>query len=327
MAAETTAATKTTGKGTAVKTQDVAVSELFTNQVIKEFGKNAGGDLNLTVYQKRLAQHLFIKIDASLKELEKKRLAKGKQGSPIAWANVNMQKLAVDAMHRVELGLDALIPNHIHVIPYWNTSAGKYDLDLRIGYVGRDYYKRQMALNPPDDITYELVYANDTFKAVKKSIKNPVESYEFEIPEPFNRGEVIGGFAYIWYSDDTNKNKLIIVTAKDFDKSKSKAQSPDFWNAYPDEMKYSKLVTKATNKLQIDPEKVNEAFMSAERDEDAIDVEVVKAEIEKNANTGPVLEIEAEKQEETTQGTEVVEEKEEAKQEKKPGQTARMPGF
>ena len=265
------------------------VSERFTNAVIREFGSIAG-KMELTPYQKRLAQHLFIKIDNSLNDLEKKRQDKNKDGAPIVWANINMQKLAVDAVHRVELGLDALIPNHISPIPYWNSRQKKYDLDLRVGYAGKDYYRRQVATEQPKDIIYELVRKNDIFMPIKKSQKSNIETYQFEIPAPFNRGPVIGGFAYLEY-EDASKNKLVIVTEEDFKKSEGKAQSREFWGSYPDEMRYKTLVIKGTNKLQVDPAKVNSSFAAVEQD-DLSDAASVAAEIEGHANTGEVMQIE-----------------------------------
>jgi len=311
MVQENAAAKQTTVNGTKtgvaparpeiVKTQEASLSEQFTNQVVREFGRTAGDRPVLTPYRKRLAQHLFVKIDASLKDLEKKRLDKNPQGgTPIAWPNINMQKLAMDAMHRVELGLDALIPNHISPIPYFNTRLGKYDLDLRIGYVGKDYYRRCMALDPPEDIVYELVYENDTFKPIKKSLAHPIESYDFDITNPFDRGKVVGGFAYLIYKNEA-KNKLIIVTDDDFKKSMNKAPSKDFWSAYPDEMKYKTIVNRATSKLQVDPEKVNESFMAVE-EEELRDRQAVEAAIDVSANNGEILSIaslEADRAEET----------------------------
>lgn len=274
-----------------IQKSEGTISERFTNAVIKEFG--VIGKLTLTPFQRRLAQHLFIKIDATLTELEKKRTDQNRP--TITWHNVNMQKLAVDAVHRIELGLDALIPNHISPIPYLNGRTKKYDLDLRVGYVGKDYYRREMALNPPIDIIYEIVYENDVFKPIKKSQKNPVESYEFEIPQPFSRGKVVGGFAYLIYDDD-KKNQLVIVTEEDFKKSENKAQSKEFWSGYPDQMRYKTIVNRATNKLQIDPGKVNAAFMAVEKD-DAEDTIQAKAMIEENANKGDILEIEGQEKE------------------------------
>ena len=274
------------------QSQERTISERFTNAVMKEFNGITGSKLDLTPMQKRLSQHLFLRIDAALGELERKRLDKGTDGTPIVWANVNMTKLAVDAMNRIELGLDALIPNHISPIPYFNKRAGKYDLDLRIGYVGKDFYRRAMAIEEPMDIRYELVHENDAFEPIKKSHKNAVESYNFQIEKPFNRGKIVGGFAYIVFKDES-KNMLIIVTEEDFKKSESKAQSKEFWGNYPTEMRYKTLVTRATSKLQIDSEKVNAAFLAVEKEEDTIDAAVVQSEIEEKANSGDTITIPA----------------------------------
>jgi recombination protein RecT len=126
-------------------------SARFVNAIIQEFTAKTG-DLPVKFDEKkeRLAKHLFIAIDAALQVLEAKRLDKGpKDNPPITWGNVNMPKLAVDAMHRIDLGLDALIPNHISIIPYLNKRIGLYCVDLRIGYVGNDYYRRKMAVETP----------------------------------------------------------------------------------------------------------------------------------------------------------------------------------
>ncbi len=261
------------------------ISERFANAVVREFSSNIGV-LQLSPLQKRLAQHLFIHIDTALKALESKR--KDQNKTPIVWSNINMEKLAIDAVHRIELGLDALIPNHISTIPYLNGRTKKYDLDLRIGYVGKDLYRRQMAFDPPVDIIYELVYENDTFKPIKKSYKNPIETYDFNIAKPFDRGEIIGGFAYLVYQNE-EKNQLVIVTEKDFLKSRGLAQSKSFWDEYPEPMRYKSLVTKATNRLQISPEKVNASFAAVESDE--TDQVVAQAEIDENANSEEVIDV------------------------------------
>src|SRR5208337_22006 len=116
--------------GTAVAKQSgETLSEQFTKAVITEIG--SGQAIAFSPHQKKLAQHLFVKIDASLQSLELKRMQnpQKRDNTPITWENVNMGKLATDAAYRIDLGLDALIPNHIHVIPYFNGRLKKYDLD------------------------------------------------------------------------------------------------------------------------------------------------------------------------------------------------------
>ena len=259
------------------KTEDKALTKpqdspaaRFTGAMMREFAGIAGAPIDLSPDQRRLAQHLFLKVDETLKSLEAKRLQKGdSQKQPIVWQNVNMQKLAIDAMRRVELGLDALIENHISPIPYWNGKEGKYDLDLRIGYAGKDYYKRRFAVDPPKHVIYELVYANDKFRVIKKSAKNPVETYELEVTNPWDRGEIVGGFGYVIYEDET-KNQVIVVPDKEFKRSESMGNT-DFWKKNPTEMKFKTVVNRVTAKLWPDPEKAPGSYHVIEAEYEAQD--------------------------------------------------------
>lgn len=269
-----------------LKTQDTSVqatqSERFLKNVETQFAAEAGAPMAFSDYEKTLAQHLFLKVDNVLKDMETKRLNATKPyGQPFTWQNVNMRKLSLDAVHRVQLGLDALVPNHIHPVPYFNKREGKYDLDLRVGYVGKAYYRQQVAVDVPVDVIYELVYSTDKFIPLKKSFSNATESYEFEITNPFDRGEIIGGFGYLVYEDE-RKNTLIMVSEKDFEKSRKAAQSDTFWSKHPVEMRYKTLVHRVTDKLTVDPKKVNAtAYAYVENQEEETSV---RREINENAN-------------------------------------------
>lgn len=248
-----------------VSTAGGTAAERFTAIVLREFNGLTGSNLGLTDFQKKLAQHLFVKVDVALKSFEAKR--KGASAA-YTWANINLDKLAVDAIYRIDLGLDALIPNHIHPIPYWNDREGKYDLDLRIGYVGKDYYHRRFAMDPPVNVVYELVYSTDKFKPIKCS--DGSSKYEFEITQPFARGEVIGGFGYVIY-DDPKKNLLVIVSEDDFLKSRNLAPSKTFWEDYPIEQRQKTLVHRTTDKIPIDPQKTNKSYAAVEKAEELIE--------------------------------------------------------
>lgn len=247
------------------------VSARFVNAIMNEFIATAGNlPVKFDTGKKRLAQHLFIAMDAALQVAEKRRLDKGpKNNPPIVWANINMTRLAIDAMHRIELGLDALIPNHISIIPYLNGRTKKYDMDLRIGYTGKDYYRRKMAIESPVDVRYELVHESDKLVVIKKSAKIAVETYEFDVPQPFKRGKVVGGFGYLVFEDD-KKNKLVLVSEDDFLKSKSLAKTDKFWGPHPDAMRKKTLVHRTTEELQIDPDKVSPAYAHVEAEEMAL---------------------------------------------------------
>jgi len=283
-------------------------STRFTNMVVKEFGGQVG-KLELTPYQQILAKHLFIGIDKALTDLDAKRIKDGQTSkSPIVWTNINMQKLAIDSVHRIELGLDALIANHIHVIPYFNGKLKKYDLDLAVGYVGKDYYKREMSLEKPKDIIYRLVYETDDFVPFFKDKDNDVEIYKFTVKNPFKkRGQVIGGFGYIIYEDPT-KNKLVVVTKDSMDKSKKLAKTNTFWASHEDNMQMVCIVRRTTAQLNVDPKKINLSYATVELDENA-------REIQENANQDFIdILPEPEKEKEVTKPVVEEEKKEEPKQ-------------
>jgi len=265
-------------------------SEKFTGMILREFAATVGQGFEMTQYQRQLAQHLFIKIDSSLKDLEVKRQGDPKKvnNSPISWANSNLNKMAIDAIHKINIGLDALIDNHLHVIPYWSTRDKKYNIDLRVGYVGKDYYKRKYALDPPADILYELVYTTDKFTPIMRSTNTDIETYHFEVTKPFDRGEVVGGFGYLIY-DNPTKNKLIFVQMKRIKQAENKGNKT-FWTDSREQMQWKTIVTAVTNKINPDPQKVNDSYFIVESQDNE---DQVQADIDENANK-EVIEVEKE---------------------------------
>jgi recombination protein RecT len=263
------------------------VAERFVAQVQQLFVSEMGAALQFTDLEKTLAQHMYLKVDAQLKSLEAKRLkqnnADPKDARAFTWQHVNLPKLALDSVHRVNLGLDALIPNHIHPVPYMNGKTGLYDLDLRIGYQGKDYCRRELAVEKPIEIIYQLVHETDEFEPIFKDFKNEIDSYTFKVKNPFVRGKVIGGFGYIRYAD-AKKNKLVLVTQRDFQKAEAGAQTQDFWaeSKYREEMQFKTVVHRVTDELPLDPRKVNApsfAFVEAQEQDEALD-----RQIDANAN-------------------------------------------
>lgn len=273
--------------------QSTAVTETtsarFVAAVERQFAAEVGDSLAWTDFQKTLAQHLYLKCDAQFAALEVKR--RNNDAPPITWKNIDMQKLALDAVHRVSLGLDALVPNHIHPIPYLNSRTGKYDVDLRVGYVGKDYCRRKLAVEEPLDVIYQLVHETDEFTPYLRSRSNEIEGYEFKITKPFDRGEVVGGFGYIIYRDP-KQNRLIIVTQRDFKRAEAAAKSGDFWgkDKSREEMQFKTIVHRVTDKLPLDPRKVNaKSYAYVEAQEASEDIE---READEQAN-GRIIDIEA----------------------------------
>jgi recombination protein RecT len=273
-------------KELAVKNQ-TSHSERFTQMVIKEYKTNVGL-VEFDEYKKRLTQNLFISADCALKEMEAKRIKDGKKIMPFVWHNINMEKAAIDAVRRIDLGLDALVPNHIHTVPYYNSKLNKYDLNFMLGYAGKDYMYRTKALNDPKMI-YELVHKNDQFRVIKRSFKNDVESYEFKIIKPFDRGDVIGGFGYIEYADKS-QNTLVLVSGEVLKDAEKRAQSKRFWERDKEAMQYKTVVHRTMKKIVLDPRKINTSFLQVNNDDNEPPKSISFDEMEgdQNENNQPI---------------------------------------
>ena len=216
-------------------------SEQFTSKVLREFGSTAGA-IQVTDYQRQLIQGYFIAIDRALKAAEEKRLYKNTNNSdhtyddpnPITWNTVDLNALALDVVHYARMGLDMMQSNHLSAIPFKNNNktcksgTKMYTVTLMPGYNGIQYIALKYALEKPVSVTTELVYSTDTFKPIKRSHDNKVESYVFEINNAFDRGEIIGGFGYIEYKEP-EKNKLVIMTLKDIMKRRPEKAAGEFW--------------------------------------------------------------------------------------------------
>lgn len=233
----------------AVEAPQANMSERFMQKVIHEFSGSVG-EFQITEYQRQLIQGYFIGVDRALKTAEAERVRKNEKNIdrdkydnpiPVTWANVNMADLALDVVHYARLGLDTMQANFITPIPYLNKKAGRYDINLMLGYNGIKYIAEKFALCPPKSVTIELVYSTDNFKPHKKGRGNDVESYDFEITNPFDRGHIIGGFGYIEY-DDPKKNELVLMSMKDIEKRKPEYASANFWGGKANEWKNGKKV-------------------------------------------------------------------------------------
>jgi len=294
-----------------------AASEKFTNAVQKEFSANVG-ELSLTPFQKKLIQNYFIRLDRTLKDAETKRLAKGQNGDavPVSWDNINMPKLAQDVVALSSVGLDPLQNNHVNLLPYKNNSTGKYDIVPMPGYKGMEIVAKKFALEIPDDVIIELVYQNDVFKPIKKNSTTRIESYEFDITDPWNRGEIVGGFYYIVFFDKPEKNQLKFLNRDAIEKRKPAYASVEFWGGEKDEWKNGKKTGEKTkiegwfdemaykticracyNSFTIDSEKINAQFLDFQEIEQrkipAIETTADQMKIEvKNESVGQDVEFE-----------------------------------
>ena len=293
-------------------------SQRFTNLVISEFGAATANPIQLSDKQKRLIQGYFIIIDRLLKDAESKRLAKNESNTnhqydntiPYDWQHVNMSDLALDAVHAARMGLDMQEEAHLYPIPFANKKKGCYDIAFMEGYAGKQYKAVKYALIPPKAVTIEVVYSTDRFKAIKKSRTNPYDTYEFEITQPFDRGEIVGGFGYIEYNDPY-QNELVILTLNDIKKRAQKG-SAEFWGTemtgkkvqiwengnktwsnaegWLDEMVRKTIVREVYSKkhIPIDPAKLDDDFQYFKEREVVYAQAEIDEEAAENGNTTPI---------------------------------------
>lgn len=267
---------------TELKKAEVTASERFSNMVVKEFTGKSGA-VQLTAFQKRLAGNYFIGVDLALKTAEANRLKKSEKYRdpvPVTWENVNMNTLAVNVVSSARMSLDPVLPNHIHMVPYKNSTTKKYDIGFIPGYRGKEIIARKYGFNPPDDVIVEVVCENDLFKPYKKDKNNQIESYEFTVTNPFDRGDIVGGFYYHVYNETPSANKLMFYNINDILKRKPEYASAEFWGGEKDEWKdgnktgkktkvegwYSEMVWKtlvraAYGAITIDSQKIDDDFI------------------------------------------------------------------
>ena len=140
---------------------------------------------------------------------ELKRMQKSEQyrdSVAITWENLNMNKLAVDVVAYSSIGLDPTQKNHLHPIPYKNNALGKYDMQFTLGYNGIELKAKKYGIDVPTDVIIKVVYSNEKFEPKFKDADNKVESYVHKPSDnPFNKGEVVGGYYYYTYSDNPEK--------------------------------------------------------------------------------------------------------------------------
>ncbi|MGB3452908.1 MAG: recombinase RecT [Moheibacter sp.] len=286
-----------------VQKSELTHSERFTQAVTKEYlSKNKG--VELTAFQTKLIQNYFMKIDEILSDSEGKRLKKSEQyREPLAytWANVNIPKLAMDVVAFSSVGLDPMQPNHINPIPYKDNANNKYDITFIMGYNGIELKARKYGLDVPDDIICELVYSTDKFKQYKKDRNNEIESYDFEVVDDFDRGEIIGGFYYKVFNDNPEKNKLRVFSLRDLEKRKPKYASVEFYGGektawkdgkpagkevvegWADEMHLKNIKRAAWNSIIIDSKLIDDT-LRAMLDTEAKAEIALQNEVDDNAN-------------------------------------------
>lgn len=294
--------------------KQVSESERFTRMVMKQYGMT-GSVYSFTEREKQLIRNYFICIDQMLQKTEAERLRKNaanrdhdKYDNPLAysWKTIDLPQLAQDLAHYARIGLDMLEDNSLFPIPYKNNKGNMYTITLMEGYNGIRYQAEKYALDPFKAVTVEVIFNNDVFKPIKKDSRSQIEGYEFDIPNPFDRGEPVGVFGYIEFEDPA-KNKLVVFSKADVLKRKPKYASPEFWGGTKQVWENGKKVEttlegwlpemyEKTMKREIygskriprDPDKIDESYRYIQQREQQYQDIVIEAEVLENGNGAPI---------------------------------------
>jgi recombination protein RecT len=266
-----------------------AASERFTKAVMKEF-ESSVGKVELTPFQKNLISNYFIKLDQSLALAETKRLKTPqdkREQLPYTWDNLNMNALAMQVVPLSSVGLDPLQPNHVNLIPYKNSHTNKYDITPIIGYRGLGLKALKYALEELKDVIIELVYSNDHFELIKKDVNNERDTYVFNVQNPFDRGDLLGGF-YCQRYQDGKADRIRVFTKADIEKRKPKYASAEFWggtnykgekiDGWYEEMAYKTIYRAAYNDVIIDSSKIDAQFAKLSQIQDEFNAEPTPTE-------------------------------------------------
>lgn len=262
---------------------ELSVAERFTNAVVKSFRDIAKG-IEVTPKQMGLISNYYIKLNETFRDPK----------INIKWNQIRLPELATTLAHMAKLNLDMQL-GHLSFIPFKHGDTGTYDLVPVISKSGYWYIVKNYGLYPPDSYVIELVYSTDKFTVTKKDSTHECDSYTFEITNPFDRGEIIGGFGYLEYEDKT-KNKILVMSEKEILKYRRAKYSQEFWSGENMKKMYEKTIAKQLFKrIPLDPDKVNDvqvAFNQVDADELNFSKEETKSTIDEKIGSGDFIDIE-----------------------------------
>lgn len=285
--------------------------ERFTNEVLRQFSATAG-EVNITEKQRRLIRNYFLTLDNVLQTSEKKRNHE-KNAVPFTWENVDLKSLSINVANHSLVGLDPIQKNHLNLIPHFDNASKKYNITFMPGFKGIEFKAVKYGLDVPKAVIIEVVHEKDVFKPKKKNGGGVGDSYEFEIVDPFNRGEVVGGFYFHEFEDQT-KNRIRIFSRADIKKRIPKYASVEFWggekttykNGKPDgkeiiegwfeEMCFKTIYRAAYDSITIDPDKIDEALIQTMFNEQQVIEAPSKTEdvVHEEINSKPILIVQTE---------------------------------
>lgn len=270
-----------------VTVNSVTVAQRFVNKMLSTL-EGSMSDITLTENMKRKMRGYYIAMDSVLTAAEAKRVKDGKGDQlPCVWKNVMLDnELAQQLYIFAQMGYDMSFSNMLFPIPRMNGKTKKYQFTFQEGFQGRIYKAMKYGLGQILNITVELIYSKDKFTVHKKDMTHPCDTFEFEM-QPFDRGDIVGGFGYVEYADN-RLNKLVILSKKDIDKRKAAAQSGVFWSKWYEEMALKTVAIKTCKTIDLDPDKLDAVYTKSLDILDKSDEVEMRTVVAENAN-GPAI--------------------------------------
>lgn len=268
--------------GNEEKNTSVTLAERFTNAIVSAYGDVAKG-VGMTVEQKQLISNYYIKLDEMFRDPKVN----------IKWNQVRLPELATTLAHMAKLGLDMSI-GQLSFIPFKKGDTGTYNFAPVISKYGYEYIAKKYGLEPPGNVTVELVYETDKFSITKKDYMHTCDTYSFEVTNPFNRGKIVGGFGYLEYKDKT-KNKILAMSEQEILSYRPPRYSNQFWTGENMKKMYEKTIAKQLlKKVTLDPDKVNgvkDSFERIESEELNYNAAIAQEEVNENMCSGEFIDI------------------------------------
>lgn len=200
-----------------------------------------------------LAVNYFIKLDEQLKVT-----------LPVkTWHQISFDDFLQKSIAYANIGIDPLAKKMLSFLLYANKATGKSDVVFVEDVHCMEILARRYGINCPENITVELVYSTDAFTLKKKSLTNPVEGYELDVTEPFNRGDIIGGVSLTEFSNPIY-NKVRMMSISEIEKrvrtKGANGKETTFWANYKPEMCEKTIAKNAWGKVVLDTTELSEYY-------------------------------------------------------------------
>ena len=213
-------------------------------------------------------------------------------------ADVDTTQLKRDLIHYARLGYDCNVNDMLSFMPRKDNKTGLVKMLPIEGKAGLIYKADKFCdeENKPIDYKVELVYSTDEFTMLKSDFENEGDSYTFKITNPFNRGDVVGGFGYLVYKDKS-KNKLLTMSIDEIMRYKPDKASDKFWGKWKEKMCIKTITKQLFKSVKYNPDKMSmyseslNVIENSDMDMLAMDVQ---DEIVENANNGDIIDIDIE---------------------------------